>query len=384
MMKKILAFLLIGLLIASCETENRTDYVINGKAEGIHNGIRIYLKYIDQRGEEVIKDSAIVKNETFKITGSVDEPTIHFLSIDGVEGNAIFMLENSKMDISVDKQNPLGSKVTGSKTNDGFVAFQEGMNSIREEGRDIMMAYRQVKMPEEAERKDSIAKEFEKVSIKLLEHPLNFVKEYRDSNFSLNLIGLEANKPKFDVVSFIDAFNNLDTKLKTSPKGKEVKKKLDELLIEYEKIAHLEIGKMAPNFEAPTPDGTLVSLNELKGKVTVIDFWAAWCGPCRKENPNVVRLYEKFHDKGLEIIGVSLDGQERQPNAKKAWLDAIEMDKLTWPQVSNLKYFKDPVAELYNITAIPATFILDKDGKIAYKNLRGKALELKVEELLNQ
>ncbi len=118
--------------------------------------------------------------------------------------------------------------------------------------------------------------------------------------------------------------------------------------------------------------------------MTIIDFWAAWCGPCRRENPNVVRVYEKYHDQGLEIIGVSLDGQSRQKDPKKTWVEAIKKDKLTWTQVSNLKYFNDPVAQLYNINSIPATFILDKEGKIVYKNLRGRDLELKVQELLNK
>ncbi|WP_339755901.1 TlpA disulfide reductase family protein, partial [uncultured Winogradskyella sp.] len=128
----------------------------------------------------------------------------------------------------------------------------------------------------------------------------------------------------------------------------------------------------------------IVSLNELRGKVTIIDFWAAWCGPCRKENPNVVRIYEKYHDQGLEIIGVSLDGHSRQQNPKKAWLDAIEKDKLTWNHVSNLKYFNDPVAQLYNISSIPATYILDSTGIIVDKNLRGRALENRIKELLEK
>jgi peroxiredoxin len=172
--------------------------------------------------------------------------------------------------------------------------------------------------------------------------------------------------------------------LKETDKGKKIEEKLLQQLKKIEKTQYLEIGKIAPTFEAPTADGTLVSLDELKGKVTIIDFWAAWCGPCRRENPNVVRVYEKYHDQGLEIIGVSLDGQRRQKNPKQTWLDAIEKDKLTWTHVSHLKYFEDPVAKLYNITSIPATFILDKDGRIVAKGLRGKALELKVQELLAQ
>lgn len=383
-MKKILTILTIGLLIASCKKENRTDFVINGKAEGVYNGIRVYLKNIDDQGREVYKDTAIVMNETFTMNGYVEEPGVHFISIDGAQGDAIFMLENSEIGIEVNKENPLDSKVTGSESHEGFVQFQDGMAEIREEGRAIMVHYRQVKMPEESQKRDSLQKELEKVSIKLIEHPLNFVKEHKDSYFSLNLIGLEANKPKFEVVKFMEAFNNLSTSLKESTKGKKIKTKLDELFEKYQKIAHLEIGKIAPNFEAPTPDGDIVSLNDLKGKVTIIDFWAAWCGPCRRENPNVVRVYDMYHDQGLEIIGVSLDGQSRQQDPKKAWLDAIEKDGLKWNQVSHLKYFNDPVAELYNIESIPATYILDTEGKIVAKNLRGKALENKIKELLEK
>ena len=383
-MRRILLILLIGFFITGCKKEIRTDYIINGRAEGVHNGIRVYLKHLDARGEEVVNDTAVVMNEEFVMNGAVDEPSVHFLSVDGLSGNIIFMLENSEIDIDVNKQNLMVSKVSGSKTNEGFIAFQNEMEKIREEGREVMTAYRQLNLPDESSKKDSLTKALEKVSIKLKNHPLNFVKENNDSYFSLNLIGLEANKPKIDILGFREAFENLSPSLKSSPKGKEVSQKLEERYQAYKKIEHLEIGKIAPNFEAPKADGTMVSLKDLKGKVTIIDFWAAWCGPCRRENPNVVRIYNKFHDQGLEIIGVSLDGQARQKDPKKAWLDAIEKDKLTWHHVSSLKYFNDPVAKLYNITSIPATYILDKDGKIAYKNLRGKALELKVQELLEQ
>ncbi len=383
-MKKIFTVIIISLLIVSCKKENRTDFVINGTAPGVYNGVRIHLKYLNEKGKEIVTDTAIVFEEKFKMDGKVEEPTMHFISVNGVEGNAMFMLENSEIDLEINKQNLMESKVTGSETNEGFVAFQAGMNKIREEGQGVMTAYRRLKLPEETAKKDSLSIEIEKLGMRLVDHPLNFINENNDSYFSLNLIGLEANKPKLDVVGFIEAYENLTPRLKETKKGKEVREKLDELHEAYKKIEHLEIGKVAPNFEAPTPNGNIVSLNELKGKVTIIDFWAAWCGPCRRENPNVVRIYEKYHDQGLEIIGVSLDGERRQNDPKKAWLDAIEQDKLPWTQVSNLKYFNDPVAQLYNISAIPATFILDKEGKIVYKNLRGKALELKVQELLNK
>ena len=213
---------------------------------------------------------------------------------------------------------------------------------------------------------------------------MQFINENPDAPYRLNLIASALHRSDLDVLGYRDAYNELSSQLKDSEKGKAVGKRLDALYEVFKKTEKLNIGKVAPNFEAPKPDGTMVSLNDVKGKVTIIDFWAAWCGPCRKENPNVVKVYEAYHDQGLEIIGVSLDGQSRQKDPKNAWLEAIEKDNLNWTHVSSLQYFNDPVAKLYNISAIPATFILDKDGKIAAKNLRGAALDQKVKELLAQ
>lgn len=117
-------------------------------------------------------------------------------------------------------------------------------------------------------------------------------------------------------------------------------------------------------------------MKESLGKITIVDFWASWCAPCRQENPNVVALYKEFHSKGLNIIGVSLD-----KDAAK-WKEAIAKDKLTWTQVSNLKFWDDPIAAQYNVEAIPATFILDASGKVIAKDLRGQELKSKIAALL--
>jgi len=143
-------------------------------------------------------------------------------------------------------------------------------------------------------------------------------------------------------------------------------------------MTSVNIGSVAPDFSAPSPDGKMISLKESMGKVTLIDFWASWCGPCRQENPNVVALYNEFHDKGLNIIGVSLD---KEGDAQK-WKDAIAKDGLTWNHISNLKHWKEPIAEQYNVKSIPATFLLDASGKIVAKDLRGEELKAKVKELL--
>lgn len=138
------------------------------------------------------------------------------------------------------------------------------------------------------------------------------------------------------------------------------------------------IGDYAPTFTAKTPEGTDLSLGDVKAKLVILDFWASWCGPCRRENPNVVKMYNKYHERGLEIVGISLD----KAGQKQRWVNAIEQDKLTWRHLSNLKGWEEPIAQTYGVRSIPATYILDEDGKIIAKNLRGKALENKVAEIL--
>ncbi|MFN7119545.1 MAG: peroxiredoxin family protein [Saprospiraceae bacterium] len=143
--------------------------------------------------------------------------------------------------------------------------------------------------------------------------------------------------------------------------------------LEYAKS--FEIGGTAPDFTQQTPDGKDLKLSDLRGKVVLIDFWASWCGPCRRENPNVVKVYSKYKDKGFEILGVSLD------NSRERWLQAIQQDGLTWLHVSDLKYWQNEVAQLYSVRSIPHTILLDAEGKIVARNLRGPALEEKLAEI---
>lgn len=381
-MKKLLILLVVTLVFASCNESKETGYVINGNAEGIHNGVRVRLAQIDEKGKQVIKDSAVVMDGKFNIKGAVEEPGVYFLSADGTPGNMVFMLENSDINIDFNSKMPMDSKVTGSESNKSYEDFQNGMLKYRKEGEAIMKRFQELGQEPAPETRDSIKKAMDNMRQRQLAYPLSFVENNNDSYFSLNLIQLESSRPTFDVEKYKEIFESFPDNLKESKRGQIVKQRLDELYKEYEKIAHLNVGKIAPNFESKTPNGEIVSLKDLKGKVTIIDFWAAWCGPCRRENPNVVKVYEQYHDKGLEIIGISLDGAPNQRDPKKAWLDAIEKDGLEWNHLSSLMYFNDPVAKQYNIKSIPATYILDEEGKIVAKNLRGAALELKIKELL--
>ena len=138
------------------------------------------------------------------------------------------------------------------------------------------------------------------------------------------------------------------------------------------------IGGEAPDFGQPSPEGDEIRLNDFRGKWLLVDFWASWCGPCRKENPNVVAMYEKYKNKGFEILGVSLD------KSKDRWVNAIQQDGLTWPQISDLKGWRNEVAQLYGVRSIPQTLLLDREGKIVARNLRGRSLEEKLEEIFGE
>ena len=163
-------------------------------------------------------------------------------------------------------------------------------------------------------------------------------------------------------------YNNLTDRVKQSVPGIELKKKIDEM-------GMVSVGGVAPNFKATTPSGRELSLYDLRGRIVLLDFWASWCGPCMAEMPNVKEIYRKYHDKGLEILGVSLDSK------KEPWVNAIEKNELNWNHVSTLNKFDCPIAQRFRVTGIPRMYIIDKDGKIIAQDLRGEALSKKMDEL---
>ena len=173
-------------------------------------------------------------------------------------------------------------------------------------------------------------------------------------------------------------YNSLGKDIQKSSIGSSIKRYIAQLKSQRAASNLASVGNKAPEFSAKTPEGKDLALSETLGKYTIVDFWASWCKPCRLENPNVVRVYNKYHDKGLNIISVSLD----RPGQKERWLRAIEKDQMDWYHVSNLQFWQDPIPKSYGVRAIPATFLLDEEGTIIAKNLRGQALEDKIAELL--
>lgn len=384
-MKKLLTVFLVAIAISSCKNEapKIDGYVIDGTAKEIYNGIRVILQTTNEQGRPVPIDTAIVVDEKFMFEGKLDNPEMLYISVNSVTGNLPLIIENSQITIDIDKNNIAKSKVTGSKSNDDYVKFIEGRTQAQLDVQSLSVKLDEAKFIKDTENIKFYSDKLQDAVKNNENYALTFVENHPSSYVSLFIIDAQTNLRDVDIEAYETAFNALNTSLKTSEYGANVTKKIDQVKEFQQKSQNLAIGKKAPNFTAPDMNGNPLTLYDIKGKVTIIDFWAAWCGPCRRENPNVVKVYNQFHDKGLEIIGVSLDGTPRQGDAKAAWLKAVEDDKLTWYQVSNLQYFNDPVAKLYDINAIPATYIIDKEGTIIAKNLRGIALEQKIAELLN-
>ena len=230
--------------------------------------------------------------------------------------------------------------------------------------------FRKASLAKDTATVEALRAEYLELQERAKDFELDFVKAHPDALISaLILEKIIASKAlPFDEVQSL--YKALSPEVKNSKPGKRMEKEL-------EKAKTTAIGTTAPEFSGPTPNGEQLALNDVKGKLTLIDFWAAWCKPCRMENPNIVSVYEKYKDKGLNVVGVSLDRK------KEDWIKAIESDGLSWNHVSHLQYFNDPIAQMYQVNAIPAAFLLDENGVIVAKNLRGPALEQKVAELLN-
>lgn len=387
-MKHIISILVLCLLVSSCKTEEkqtvkRDGYYITGTAPGVYNGVRAYLETTDKSGRKTAMDTAIVMNEKFVFEGKIDYPEMLYLKINSVKGSAPLIIENEEMTVSVDIENLTSSKFQGTSANSALNLYNEKTGELKAKRFEIGRQIRSTQQKDMTTNIDGLHAEMADITKKMEDFPFEFIAENKGNSFSLILLQKLAETKTADYPRIESTLSSLSDMQQKSITATMLKTQIQIKKVEKAAVSATEIGQVAPSFTAPTPDGKALALNDVKGKLTLIDFWASWCKPCRRENPNVVKVYQKYHNKGLEIISVSLDGSRSQKDPKAAWIKAIKDDNLTWSHVSNLDYFNDPVAKAYNIRSIPATFLLDQDGKIVAKNLRGEALDRKVAEYLN-
>jgi len=329
-------------------------FAIHGRIAGMLSGTA-WLTH--EYEHTTITDSAVINNGQFILRGYLPEPLVCTLRVSGSNQVRIFFVENTTMAVNAGLQTLHSATVTGSAANDSWNDFRNNQQAAIG---DKVTAARQR-------------------SHKLSPQDLAAIAVFKDSVMRAYV----AANPHSVVTAFVihqtyilypdykmagELYAVLSDKVKNSWYGRRIRQNIAA-------DGRTAIGKPAPGFALNDTSGHLLSLSAFKGQYVLIDFWASWCGPCRQENPFLIKAYNRFHAKGFGIIGISLD-ENRQ-----AWSDAICKDGLPWIHLSDAKGFAGPVPDLYGIKAIPRNFLLDTTGKIIAKDLRGEALEKKLEEI---
>ena len=373
-LKHLIIIALLAATLASCKTNKESIHHITGDAPNVYNGMRVYLQELDATSKSVIIDTAIVMDEKFAFDNpvTVDFPELRFITMDGTETNFIFIADEQKVHITTNKDSLWASSIKGSEQNQVLTAFKISQMAQRSQAKQFAAKRNVFSQQGDIDGANNITATWVATEDALRNTGIDIIKKNPDNIISAIILGELINMKLIEATLATDYYAGFSDKLKEAT----LTKQLGEFL---NKSTVTDIGKKAPEFEALTPEGTPLKLSETLGKVTLIDFWASWCGPCRQENPNVVAAYTKYHDKGFNIISVSLD----RPGADAAWKAAIEKDKMNWFHVSRLQHWNDPIAKSYNVTGIPATFLVDENGIIIAKNLRGLELHKKLAEVLD-
>jgi peroxiredoxin len=369
-------FLLLMLLPVASFAQAPKQFELKGKLNVSQSVDWVYLRYVS--GEDSRTDSVQPKNGEFKFKGTIPEPVVatlitKFKDKPGSEKLPRelfrFFLEPSKVELTVN-QSSKNISVKDSKTNEEFQLLVKQAESYTIKFDSLYEEYDSLEKAGNKEAMNRVEKTIDQLTNDVKENVYAaFLKTHPNSNVALYAIKEYAGWD-IDPAKVEPFFNSLSPSVRAWPSAKALKARIAV-------AKQTAIGNYAMNFTQNDTLGKPVSLASFRGKYVLVDFWASWCGPCRRENPNVVKVFSKFKDKDFTILSVSLD----RPDAKDKWLYAIHKDGLTWTHVSDLKYWDNAVAKQYGIRAIPQNLLLDPKGKIIAKNLRGEDLDVKLTEI---
>lgn len=357
--------------------QTTNNFTIKGKLGNLNAPARAYLLY--KEGANQIVDSALIANGNFTIQGNILNPVNGGLVIDH-KGVGLAQLDSAAdvLTLYIDKgtttitgpDSVSKATISGSKINDENKLLNSQLKPINDKAKKLAAMKNAATSQSSADFKGSLQAQYKALQNEQKSVIKKFIIEHPDSYLSLTSL-YYVDGPSPNPAELDSLYNLLSPDLKATETAKNFRTAL-------EPLRHTAPGVMAPDFTQNDVNGNPVKLSSFRGKYVLVDFWASWCPPCREENPNVVKAYNKYKDKNFTILGVSLD----RPTGKADWLAAIKSDGLAWTQVSDLKYWNNEAAAMYYVTSIPANFLIGPDGKIIARNLRGDDLDAKLNELL--
>ena len=348
------------------------QYTIKGRIQG-NAPTKIYLHH--KWNNEYKTDSTIIKNNSFQFKGKTPEINMYWFTFDRnplSTPNAPFFIDQSEITAVIHPDSLYHAYIKGGKEQEYYTTYKNLMKTFGNKQQLLYQKYNEALHKNDVATVNQLQTEFTTLNQQVKTTLKDMIKTHPASPVSGYIIYQEFNNnPNISLSELEEIVGYLDKKFLETKFGKLAQQKLMQ-------INGTSIGKKIMEFVQNDPNGKPVNIRDFEGQYVLIDFWASWCGPCRMENPYVVAAYHKYKDKGFTVLGVSLDQN------KNAWLKAIEKDGLTWTHVSDLKGWNNEIAQTFGISSIPQNILIDKQGIIIAKNLRGTALESKLRELFGE